>query len=138
MKVQNIIIVCVLLFLSITQVYSHANTYQEEVHEDAQYPKAFTLYNKEVVILSSIIGQNKCLVSQYNEQGELVYADITLNISDSGSGKITAIKDDIYTFGHNKQNLPNAKAIDILAKLNQGQLKSTKNTSCCMNIFFLL
>ena len=101
-------------------------TNQEEVHEDSQYPKAFTLYNKDVVIFSSITGQNKCLVSQYNKKGQIVFSDIPSDISDSGSGKIVTVKDDAYLFGHNQQNLPNAKAYDSINKLVGGNFRSSK------------
>ena len=128
MKVQNMKIFLISLILLITQVYSLAYAYQELVHEDSQNPKAFTLYNKNVVILSPIIGQNKCLVTEYDQEGREVFSDMPLNISDSGSGRIGAVKDDVFFFGHNQQNLANAKAIDIISKINQGKFKSSKDS----------
>ena len=128
MKVQNMKIFLISLIPLITQVYSLAYAYQDLVHEDSQYPKAFTLYNKNVIILSPIIGQNKCLVTEYDQEGREVFSDMPLNISDSGSGRIGAVKDDVFFFGHNQQNLANAKAIDIIAKINQGKFKSSKDS----------
>ena len=126
MKVQNYNIFLISFILLISQVYTLAMTNQEEVHEDSQYPKAFTLYNKDVVIFSSITGQNKCLVSQYNKKGQIVFSDFPSDISDSGSGKIVTVKDDAYLFGHNQQNLPNVKAYDSINKLVGGNFRSSK------------
>ena len=128
MKAQNIKIIFIGLILLVTQIYTLSTTYQEEVHEDAQYPKPFTLYNKDVVIISSIVGENKCLVSQYNEKGEVVYSDISLNVSDSGSGKFVGVKDDVYLFGHNQQNLDKAKGYDTITKIIEGKFKSSKTS----------
>lgn len=103
-----------------------ATTNQEEVHEDSQYPKPITMYNKDVVIFSSILGENKCLVSQYNKKGRIVFSDISSDISDSGSGRLVTVNDDAYFFGHNQQNLPKAKAYDEINKIIQGKFTSSK------------
>ena len=126
MKVQNFKIYLLSLVLIISQVYSLANTYEENVHEDAQYPKAFTLYNEKVIILSSIIGENKLLISQYDENGETVFSDMPLNIGSSGNGKVVSVKDYTILFAHNEQKLSGAKPYDTITKIKDGKLVSSK------------
>ena len=128
MKAQNMKIFLISLILLFTQVYSLAYAQHELVHEDSQCPKPVVLENKDVCVISPIIGQNKALVTKFDKKGIEEFSDMSLNISDSGSGKVAAINEDVYFFGHNQQNLGNAKANDILAKINQGKFKSFKDS----------
>ena len=136
MKAQNMKIFLISLILLFTQVYSLAYAQHELVHEDSQCPKPVVLENKDVCVISPIIGQNnvlenkdvcvispiigqnKALVTKFDKKGIEEFSDMSLNISDSGSGKAAAINEDVYFFGHNQQNLGNAKSNDILAKIN--------------------
>ena len=126
MKIQNVQIFLALFILFISQVYSDANTFEELVHENAQFPKAYTLNNKHVLVISSVIGENKCLVSEYDEDGETVYADMPLNISDSGSAQMVCVNENAIIFGHNKQNLARSIPYDTITRIKQGRYVSSK------------
>ena len=90
MQVQKSQILFLSIFLLISPIFSHSNTFQEEIHEDAQWPKVANLDDGSVLIFSHVIGEKKCLETKLDKKGEFIYGDIPHNQTISPSDVLIA------------------------------------------------
>ena len=132
MKIQNVTIIFICLLLLFSHINSLGNSYQEEIHDIAQFPKPYTLDDKNVVVIISVPGEQKSYEAKLDKNGETIYSYIPFNASYSPSADLIVphSKDgnisDYLLFHHNKQNLPGAKHFDYITRFNQGKITSSK------------
>ena len=130
MKFKNMKIYLVSLLIIFSQINSLANSYQEEIHDNAQFTKAYTLDDENVVVIISVPGEQKVYETKLDKNGETIYSYIPFNASYSSNAELIVphSKDgnisDSLLFHHNKQNLPGAEPYDFVTEFNQGKVIS--------------
>ena len=130
MKIQLRLLFCILLLIS--QVNNLGNAIQEEIHDNAQFPKAYTLDDQSVLVFISVPGEQKSYEAKLNRTGETIYSYIPSSISYSLSADlvVTHSKDGNISapllLHHNKQNLNGAVDSDYIIKFNQGKVLISK------------
>ena len=131
MKIQlRLILFCILLLIS--KVNTLGNAVQEEIHDNAQFPKAYTLDDQNVLVLISVPGEQKSYEAKLNRTGETIYSYIPSSISYSPSAELVVphSKDGNISapllLHHNKQNLNGAVDSDYIIKFNQGKVLISK------------
>ena len=87
MKVKSLIL-CLLFLLS--QVNSLADTIQEEIHDDSQFPKVVVLDDQSVLVFTKVVGLNKCLETRLDKKGETLSSYIPHDQGLSGSDILTS------------------------------------------------
>ena len=88
MKTQNMRLSLLLCILLIYQINSLSNLYHEIIHVDSEFAKVCTLDDKNVLVLSSVRGEQKTKESKFDKKGNVVYGNSTLNIGYSGSAEL--------------------------------------------------
>ena len=131
MKIQlRLILFCILLLIS--KVNTLGNAVQEEIHDNAQFPKAYTLDDQNVLVLISVPGEQKSYEAKLDKTGETIYSYIPSNIGYSPSADFVVphSKDgnisDPLIFHHNKQNSNGAVHSDYITKFSQGKVLISK------------
>ena len=129
MKTMNMklymLIISLLLFC---QINTKSTTYQEIIHEDSEFAKVCTLEDQNVLVLSAIIGRQKCLESQYDKTGDVVYGNMTLDRGYTGSAQIVqplsvnGTEPNYFLSHHNKQGLEGAEAKEYYTEFKKGEI----------------
>ena len=110
-------------FLLIIQINSFST--HNIIHENSAFPKVISLEDQNVLIFSSIIGENRCIETKFDKNGEKIYSYIYHNLSLSAKDSLVVPnnninKESILIHNDNFSNL-------IIKKLNKGNLISSLN-----------
>ena len=83
MKAQKKIFIILSLFLIfslVSEVNTSSDLFQTIVGEDAEFPKAYTLKDGKVIVMTSAVGNLlKTNICKYNEEGRVVYEPYTIS-----------------------------------------------------------
>ena len=126
MKTQNMKLNMFLFFLSICQINTLANTFQEIIHEDAEFVKVCTSEDQSVLVLSTILGVQRSKESKLDKTGDVLYGNITLNKGYTGSAQlvqpfsVNGKQPDYFLSYHNKQNIDGKLAKEFYIEFNKG------------------
>ena len=132
MKAQNMRLSLLLCILLIYQINSLSNLYHEIIHVDSEFAKVCTLDDKNVLVLSSVRGEQKTKESKFDKKGNVVYGNSTLNIGYSGSAElvqphaVNGKQPNFLLSFHNKQALKGSLPNESTMEFNQGTI--TTNT----------
>ena len=104
--------------LLIIQINSFSNT--NIIHENSAFPKVISLEDKNVLIFSSIIGENICIETKLDKNGQKIYSYIYHNLSLSEKDSLVVTnnninKESILIHYDNFSNL-------TIKKLNKGNI----------------
>ena len=117
------------LFLSILLIYqinSLSFTYHVIIHEDSEFEKVCTLDDQNVLILSSVRGQQKTKESKLDKKGKVIYGNSTLEIGYTGSAQlvqphaVNGVQPNYLLSYHNKQSLPGHLSKENTIDFKQG------------------
>jgi hypothetical protein len=138
MKVKNMRLSLFLSFLLICQINSHSNAVHEIVHDKSQFPKAYTLSDGSVLIISTPRGEQSMLESKYDKQGRVLYGNSTYGLGYTASSQLVQLQSvngsepNYLLLYHNKENLKGAESKEYILEFNHGR---TKNTSFTNSIY---
>ena len=140
MKTMNMkLYMLIISHLLFCQINTKSTTYQEIIHEDSEFAKVCTLEDQNVLVLSTIIGRQKCLESQYDKTGDVVYGNMTLDRGYTGSAQIVqplsvnGTEPNYFLSHHNKQGLEGAEAKEYYIEFKKGAI--SRNFTNKNNIF---
>ena len=127
MKAHSLKLTMFLIILFIYQVNSLSYTYHEIIHEDSEYAKVCSLDDQNVLVLSSVRGEQKSKESKLDKKGNVVYGNMTLNFGYPGSSQLVQPKSvagkpvpDYLMSYHNKQTLPGKSPNETITEFKQG------------------
>ena len=135
MKVKNMRLCLFLSFLLIYQLNSLSNAVHEIIHDKSQLPKAFTLDDGSVLIISTLRGEQAMLESKFDKQGRVLYGNSSYGLGYTGSSQLVQLKSvngsepNYLLFYHNKENLKGAVSKENILEFNHGRTKNTSFTS---------
>ena len=84
MKIKKFILSLICLLALISSINSLANSVEHEIHSNAEYSKAVTLENKNVIVISSEAGTPQIThIAELDKDGRILYSNskITRGIS---------------------------------------------------------
>ena len=135
MKVKNMRLSLFLSFLLICQINSHSNTVHDIIHDKSQLPKAYTLEDGSVLVLSTLRGEQAMLESLYDKQGRPLYGNSTYGLGYTGSAQLVQLhsvngsEPNYLLFYHNKENLRGAVSKENILEFNHGRSQNTSFTN---------
>ena len=141
MKAHSLKLTMFLIILFIYQVNSLSYTYHEIIHEDSEYAKVCTLDDHNVLVLSSVRGEQKSKESKFDKKGNVVYGNMTLNFGYPGSSQLVQphavagkpVPDYLMSY-HNKQTLSGKSPNETITEFKQGVISRSTTTkiNCCL------
>ena len=112
--------------LLISQISSLSYTFHYFVHDDSEYAKVCTLDNKNVLVLSSVLGVQKTKESKLDKTGEVIYGNMTLDVGYTASGQmvqphaVNGTQSDPLFVYHNRQTISGHSPKEMLMEYNSG------------------
>ena len=92
----------------IYQIGSLAENKQEELNINTQFPKVITLEDGNVLVVTTVIGEQKIYVTKLDKNGEVIYRNATINYGYTASAELVeplTEEKNYLIYGHNKQDI---------------------------------
>ena len=111
-------ILCVIFLISSTYALSRTN--QQDVNKNVQYPKAITLQNGNILVLTSEEGSPQVThIAELDKDGNVLYNTSTIPRGFTADAQLVRQGDTYILSHHNKQNLPTSESKEYMATFKE-------------------
>ena len=119
MMVNYIILLLFSLFYQVTLL---STTKQDTVHGNSEYAKVTELENGNILVLSTLVNEQKSTLSIYDKDGRYIYGNQILENGYSASAEIVSKyidekSQEYFLFFHNKQNIPGRESKEYVLSI---------------------
>ena len=105
---KNFTLLFLLLICSIFNINALGSTHQEILHENSEFPKAYTLNDENVLVIGSKHGVvQSTSVGKVDKEGNILYKDGSINIGYTADAQLLQTKNTFLYFlaHHNKEGV---------------------------------
>ena len=111
-------ILCVIFLIGSTYALSRTN--QQDVNKNVQYPKAITLQNGNILVLTSEEGSPQVThIAELDKDGNVLYNTSTIPRGFTADAQLVRQGDTYILSHHNKQNLPTSESKEYMATFKE-------------------
>ena len=111
-------ILCVIFLIDSTYALSRTN--QQDVNKNVQYPKAITLQNGNILVLTSEEGSPQVThIAELDKDGNVLYNTSTIPRGFTADAQLVRQGDTYILSHHNKQNLPTSESKEYMATFKE-------------------